>query len=388
MAPPTASRLLLVHAHPDDETINNGATMARYVADGSHVTLVTCTRGRAGRDPRTGLAHLAADRDDRLGAHREPSWPPRWPFSASPTTASSATWRPEAGAGVPGLGMAYGPAGGPTPSRTPRRARSRSPTSTTPTARGRRPRVGPQVVVTYEPAAGTGTPTTSRRTGWPCAPRPTRMGRHGARMGTEKQRPGLAGGRAPLDGVVKSRFELALRAVQDRAVNPFGSAPEAIPQMSMVMPDEQVTTCIDADALVGRKAAALRAYATQLRVEGEFFALSNGIGSPWSGPSTTGSPSAPRPGPSTPTAGRPTCSRACASVVRVLLAVAHRCRQRMGRRCRVGRASPRRCGRVPERCAVGYRPRPAGRRVAGRSGASARAGRSTHRQSGRPAGRR
>ena len=50
--------------------------------------------------------------------------------------------------------------------------------------------------------------------------------------------------------------------------------------MSMVMPDEQVTTCIDADALVERKAAALRAYATQLRVEGAFFALSNGIGQP------------------------------------------------------------------------------------------------------------
>ena len=28
-------RLLLVHAHPDDETINNGATMARYVAEGA-----------------------------------------------------------------------------------------------------------------------------------------------------------------------------------------------------------------------------------------------------------------------------------------------------------------------------------------------------------------
>ena len=34
---------MLVHAHPDDETINNGATMARYVAEGAHVTLITCT---------------------------------------------------------------------------------------------------------------------------------------------------------------------------------------------------------------------------------------------------------------------------------------------------------------------------------------------------------
>ncbi|MGQ4427738.1 N-acetyl-1-D-myo-inositol-2-amino-2-deoxy-alpha-D-glucopyranoside deacetylase, partial [Streptomyces violaceoruber] len=27
-------RLLLVHAHPDDESINNGVTMARYAAEG------------------------------------------------------------------------------------------------------------------------------------------------------------------------------------------------------------------------------------------------------------------------------------------------------------------------------------------------------------------
>ncbi len=41
-------RLLLVHAHPDDETIGTGATMARYAAEGAHVTLVTCTRGEEG----------------------------------------------------------------------------------------------------------------------------------------------------------------------------------------------------------------------------------------------------------------------------------------------------------------------------------------------------
>ena len=41
-------RLLLVHAHPDDETINNGATMAKYAAEGVSVTLVTCTRGEEG----------------------------------------------------------------------------------------------------------------------------------------------------------------------------------------------------------------------------------------------------------------------------------------------------------------------------------------------------
>ena len=43
-------RLLLVHAHPDDETITTGATMAKYAAEGAHVTLVTCTLGEMGED--------------------------------------------------------------------------------------------------------------------------------------------------------------------------------------------------------------------------------------------------------------------------------------------------------------------------------------------------
>ena len=41
-------RLMLVHAHPDDETINNGATMAKYVSEGAAVCLVTCTLGEEG----------------------------------------------------------------------------------------------------------------------------------------------------------------------------------------------------------------------------------------------------------------------------------------------------------------------------------------------------
>ena len=63
-------RLLLVHAHPDDETIGNGATMAHYAAEGAHVTLVTCTLGEEGEVLVPELAHLAADQDDQLGRHR------------------------------------------------------------------------------------------------------------------------------------------------------------------------------------------------------------------------------------------------------------------------------------------------------------------------------
>lgn len=64
-------RLLLVHAHPDDETINNGATMAGYRSQGAAVTLVTCTRGEEGEVLVPSLAHLAANQEDSLGKYRE-----------------------------------------------------------------------------------------------------------------------------------------------------------------------------------------------------------------------------------------------------------------------------------------------------------------------------
>lgn len=64
-------RLLLVHAHPDDETINNGATMAMYAALGAEVTLVTCTRGEEGEVLVEEHSHKAATHDDLLGEHRE-----------------------------------------------------------------------------------------------------------------------------------------------------------------------------------------------------------------------------------------------------------------------------------------------------------------------------
>jgi len=62
--------MLLVHAHPDDESIGQGATMASYVARGTQVTLVTCTLGEEGEVLVPDLAYLASDQDDLLGQHR------------------------------------------------------------------------------------------------------------------------------------------------------------------------------------------------------------------------------------------------------------------------------------------------------------------------------
>ena len=62
-------RLLLVHAHPDDESIGTGATIAKYAAEGAQVTLVTCTRGELGEVIPPALAYLASG-GDRLGEYR------------------------------------------------------------------------------------------------------------------------------------------------------------------------------------------------------------------------------------------------------------------------------------------------------------------------------
>ncbi|OBA63865.1 N-acetyl-1-D-myo-inositol-2-amino-2-deoxy-alpha-D-glucopyranoside deacetylase [Mycobacterium sp. 1100029.7] len=67
---PETPRLLFVHAHPDDESLSNGATIAHYVARGAQVSVVTCTLGEEGEVIGDRWAELAADRADQLGGYR------------------------------------------------------------------------------------------------------------------------------------------------------------------------------------------------------------------------------------------------------------------------------------------------------------------------------
>ena len=66
----TAERVLFVHAHPDDESITTGGTIATLVASGAVVTVLTCTRGELGEVIPADLRHLA-DSPEALAAHRE-----------------------------------------------------------------------------------------------------------------------------------------------------------------------------------------------------------------------------------------------------------------------------------------------------------------------------
>ena len=50
-------RLMAVHAHPDDESSKGAATMARYVAEGVDVLVVSCTGGERGDVLNPGLKH-------------------------------------------------------------------------------------------------------------------------------------------------------------------------------------------------------------------------------------------------------------------------------------------------------------------------------------------
>jgi N-acetyl-1-D-myo-inositol-2-amino-2-deoxy-alpha-D-glucopyranoside deacetylase len=61
---------LFVHAHPDDESLSNGATIAHYTAHGAQVRVVTCTLGEEGEVIGDHWAELAVDRADQLGGYR------------------------------------------------------------------------------------------------------------------------------------------------------------------------------------------------------------------------------------------------------------------------------------------------------------------------------
>jgi N-acetyl-1-D-myo-inositol-2-amino-2-deoxy-alpha-D-glucopyranoside deacetylase len=68
----TELSLLAVHAHPDDETITMGGSLARYAAEGVRTTLVTATRGEVGEildkdlDPKEAAPRLGTIREGEL----------------------------------------------------------------------------------------------------------------------------------------------------------------------------------------------------------------------------------------------------------------------------------------------------------------------------------
>jgi N-acetyl-1-D-myo-inositol-2-amino-2-deoxy-alpha-D-glucopyranoside deacetylase len=268
-----------VHAHPDDETINNGATMAKYAAEGARVTLITCTRGEQGEVIPPELAHLEAGADGDggpLGAFRETE------LAAAMAVLGVSDHRfldqaDPGGGAIVDSGMALDHEGVviPAPGVAENAFTATDPEYLTGLLARVLREVRPHVVVTYEPGGGYGHPDHVRAheitmRALDLAPEPGPGGE-----------PGWHVPKAYWVVLPLSLARAALTAMAQVPDRPTGLDPDGrLP--SMVVPDGQVTTSIDAVPYAGAKAAALRAHRTQVSVTDDeaFFCLSNGLYQP------------------------------------------------------------------------------------------------------------
>lgn len=260
----TDRRLLLVHAHPDDETIGSGATMAKYAAEGAHVTLVTCTLGEEGEILVPGLAHLASDQQDGLGAHRQ--------IELADAMAAL---------GVSDHRFLGGPGG----------FRDSGMMGTAPNGRDDNfwnadlltaatylveiiREVRPQVLVTYDDFGGYGHPDHIQA---------HRVAMYAATLaGIRSFKPEL-GEAWEIAKIYWTAFPRSVMRAGIEKLREMGDEsqfaamdPDDLP---FTCPDEFVTTEIHASTYLEQKMQAMRAHATQIDVQGGFFALSNNLGS-------------------------------------------------------------------------------------------------------------
>ncbi|MEX5718019.1 N-acetyl-1-D-myo-inositol-2-amino-2-deoxy-alpha-D-glucopyranoside deacetylase [Geodermatophilus maliterrae] len=257
-------RLLLVHAHPDDETINNGATMARYVAEGAQVTLLTCTLGEEGEVLVPELELLGPEHADQLGGYRIAE------LRAAMDALGVTDWRFLGGAGrYRDSGMIGTPA-----NEEPRAFWNADLDEAVGHAVAVVREVRPQVVVTYDENGGYG--------------HPDHIQAHRVAMAAVEAaadpayRPELG----EVWDVAKVYWCCVPRSVLRAGVEAMAALGEGSPfeqlgeidDIPFAVPDELVTAAVDGRAHAGRKDAAMRAHATQITVDGPFFALSNNLG--------------------------------------------------------------------------------------------------------------
>jgi N-acetyl-1-D-myo-inositol-2-amino-2-deoxy-alpha-D-glucopyranoside deacetylase len=265
-------RMLLVHAHPDDESIGQGATMAKYAARGTGVTLVTCTLGEEGEVLVPSLEHLASDKEDTLGKHR---------------IGELANAMKELGVtdhrflGGPGRfrdsGMVWHESGHATHGEDVKEGTFWRTDILEPAAllveiiR----EVRPQVLVTYDEFGGYGHPDHIQA---------HRVAMYAASLAAapsyrEDLGPAWDIPKIYWGAMSESRMRDGLRRLREAGdTNTFeGMDPEG-DLGPFVTPDHLLSAVVDANDFVEAKLAAMRAHATQIAVDGPFFAMSNNLG--------------------------------------------------------------------------------------------------------------
>ncbi|MFC9058094.1 N-acetyl-1-D-myo-inositol-2-amino-2-deoxy-alpha-D-glucopyranoside deacetylase [Streptomyces sp. NPDC057074] len=252
-----ARRLLLVHAHPDDESINNGVTMARYAAEGAHVTLVTCTLGERGEVIPPELAHLSGA---ALGGHR------RGELADAMRALGVEDFRLLGGPGRFADSGMMGLPDNDDPGCLWQADLDEAAALLVEVIR----EVRPQVLVTYDPDGGYGHPDHIQA---------HRIAMRAVELAAET---GCPVEKVYWNRVPRSRVEddfARLRA--DLPGTPFDRA-AAVEDVPGVVDDGKITTEIrgEGTAYAAAKAAAMRAHATQITVAGPYFVLSNDLAQP------------------------------------------------------------------------------------------------------------
>lgn len=254
---------MLVHAHPDDETIATGASMARYAAEGVDVTLVTCTLGEEGEVVLEDLAHLVSDQHDSLGAHRQEE------LGAAMEALGVTDWRLLGG---PGRFRDSGMIGTDQNARPDCFWQADLLEAAVELVRIIR-EVRPQVLVTYDDFGGYGHPDHIK------AHRVAHYAVSLAASATFKPELGAPWSVSKVywTAFPRSVMRASIQAMKDQGIeNDFTSMnPDDLP---FACDDELVTTIVDATAYLPNKMAAMRAHGTQISVDGDLFALADGVG--------------------------------------------------------------------------------------------------------------
>ena len=241
-------RILLVHAHPDDETINNGATMALYASLGAHVTLVTCTRGEEGEVLVPGLSHLASSENDGLGKHREVelanamnalgitdfrflgNYRDSGMMGTEPNNRPDVFWQADIDSAAGKLVEII-------------------------------EEVKPHILITYDEIGGYGHPDHIQ------AHRVAMRASELSKWQIQK---------IYWNTMPKSVIAQGIAKMKEIGSDFFGA--ESVDDLPFAKDDAFVSTLIDGNAFVEAKMAAMKAHETQIALDGPFFALSNNLG--------------------------------------------------------------------------------------------------------------
>ena len=267
------ARLLFVHAHPDDETLTTGVTMASYATGGHDVHLLTCTLGEEGEVIPPALAHLGADRDDTLGPWRSQEL-------RAAMSVLGVTHRLLGEDEQRGVASRYRDSGmaGSASAQHPDAFTRADPGEAAAMVAAHIRALRPDVVVTYDADGGYG--------------HPDHIQTHRVTMSALSLLAAEAGAGGAAVPVAFCILTPASWARQDRAWLHEHVVPERSncivlqpdePYPPSVVPDETVTHVVQKPALVQMQTRALAQYATQVVVYEGYYALSNHIAGRLSG---------------------------------------------------------------------------------------------------------